>query len=125
MTLTTAVAYEARTESPLLQLGESSDSQVSAKSRREPGAPGSTIWIAPKFQSFTDIERVVQAVNELPQDAFRYPIGYGGSKELLPRGVRFNVLMFAEKLDALLDLLEAAATRTWDRFQTEALARFS
>jgi len=40
MTPTTVVDYQARTESPRLQLGESSDSQVSAKSRREPGAPG-------------------------------------------------------------------------------------
>lgn len=80
----------------------------------------SSIWSSPMFQSFTDIERVVEAVNELPHDAFRYPIGAGGSPELLPCGVRFNVCLFAEKLDGLLDLLEAAATRTWDTFQTEA-----
>jgi hypothetical protein len=80
----------------------------------------SSIWNVPMFQSFTDIERVVQAVNEFPHDAFRYPVGHAGKKELLPRGVSFNVIVFAEKLDGLLDLLEAAATCTWDTYQTAA-----
>lgn len=78
-----------------------------------------SIWTAPAFQSFEDIERVVQAVNDLPHDAFRYPIDPGGSKELLPRGLCFSVLVFAEKLDGLLGLLDAVATRTWGRLQSE------
>jgi hypothetical protein len=80
----------------------------------------SGIWSIPTFQSFTDIERVVRAVNEFSHDAFRYPISHAGSDELLPCGVRFDVVVFAEKLDALLDLLEEAATRTWATYQTEA-----
>lgn len=78
----------------------------------------SSIWTAPTFQSFADVERVVQAVDDLPHDAFRYPINREGSKEL-PQGLCFSVLMFAKKLDGLLDLLDAAATRTWDTLQGE------
>lgn len=71
----------------------------------------SSIWSAPTFQSFVDIERVVQSVNRVPHDAFRYPIGHSVSKELLPDGIRFSLSIFSEKLDGLLDLLEAAANR--------------
>jgi len=80
----------------------------------------SGIWNVPMYQSFTDIERVAQAVNEFPHDGFRYPIGHAGETELLPCGVSFNVIVFAEKLDGLLDVLEAAATCTWDTYQIEA-----
>jgi hypothetical protein len=83
----------------------------------------SSIWIAPTYQSFADIERVVRAVNEFSHDAFRYPVDRAGSKELLPGGVRFNVLLFAEKLDGLLDLLERVATRIWDTFQKQGLSK--
>jgi hypothetical protein len=81
----------------------------------------SSIWIVPTFRSFGDIERVVEAVNDLPHDAFRYPINRAGSRDLLPRGLCFSVLRFAEKLDRLLDLLDAAATRTWNTSQTEVV----
>ena len=81
----------------------------------------SSIWIAPTFQSFADIARVVQVFNEFPHDAFRYPIdNRAGSKGLLTGGVRFNVLVFDEKLNLLLDLLDVAATRTWETFESEA-----
>jgi hypothetical protein len=62
----------------------------------------------------------VEAVKEFPHDASRYPIDRAGSKGLLTGGVLFNVLVFDEKLNALLDLLDAAATRTWETFDSEA-----
>jgi hypothetical protein len=83
----------------------------------------SGIWTVPRFQSFADIERVVRAVNELPHDAFRYPVDRAGSTELLPSGLRFSVRVFADKLETLLDLLERAATRTWETFQAEGKSR--
>jgi len=81
----------------------------------------SSIWSAPTFQSFADIGRVVQAVNELPHDAFRYPIDRAGSRELLPCGLCFSVLVFPQKPHRLLDLLDAAATPTRDTLQRETI----
>ena len=64
------------------------------------------IWTPPIFRSFDDIERVVKAVNEVPHVAFRYPVDRTGRGELLPEALCFNSLTFAEKLDALLSLLD-------------------
>lgn len=82
----------------------------------------SDIWTAPMFRSFSDLERVVRAVNEMPFDAFRYPIDRAGQNELLPDSLCFNAMTFADKLDAMLDLLHSAAIRAYDTFQAEAKA---
>lgn len=71
------------------------------------------------MQSFADIKRIVKAINEYPHDAFRYPTDLGGSKELLSGGVRFDVLIFDEKVNSLLCLLDSAATGTRDAFESD------
>ena len=82
----------------------------------------SDMWKPPTFRSFSDVERVVLEVNKVPHDAFRYPVDPTGTKELLPDSLLFNMSTFADKLDALLELLNAAAWRTYDTFQAEVKA---
>jgi hypothetical protein len=84
----------------------------------------STVWNAPLCQSFADVERIVKAVDCVTHDALRYPVRMQKGKivELLPGGLGFNALIFADKMDALLNVLDAAAGQTADTFQVEALA---
>lgn len=84
----------------------------------------SDIWSVPLCRSFADVERIVKAVDSVTHDALRYPIRIrkGRLVKLLPGGLRFNVLTFTEKMDALLNVLDTVAKRAWDTFQTEAFA---
>ena len=84
----------------------------------------SLIWIPPIFQTFADAERVIKAVDGIDHDALRYPVRFRDDQvqALLPDGLSFNVHRFTEKMDLLLDLLDNAATRTWDAFQFEGLS---
>ena len=77
----------------------------------------SDIWIPPTFSSFADVERVVGAFDEIKHDAFRYPVDRAGSKELLEEPLCFNALVFAEKAEALMELLQKAAKRSDEAFQ--------
>ena len=77
----------------------------------------SKIWVPPTFSSFADIERVVIAINEIQHEAFRYPIDRSGRKELLEHPLRFDALVFTDKAEALLGVLESAAIRANEAFQ--------
>jgi hypothetical protein len=72
---------------------------------------------APSFTSFSDVERVVKAFDKIPHDAFRYPVDKTGAKELLGEPLLLNAFTFAEKMEALMDLLQKAALRAYDTFQ--------
>jgi hypothetical protein len=84
----------------------------------------SDVWDDPLCQSFADIERMVKAVDCVTHDSLRYPVRIQKDKlvELLPGGLGFNVWTFADKMDALLRVLDAAAVRADDVFQAETLA---
>ena len=84
----------------------------------------SGIWVAPSFQTFSDVRQMVETIDEVPHAALRYPVGMKGNQvgQLLPDGVHFNVHTFAAKLDALLYLLDQAAQGTWQTFQQEGLS---
>jgi hypothetical protein len=81
----------------------------------------SDFWNSSLCGSFSDVERVVKAVEHVTHDSLRYPVRIrkGELEDLLPGGLRFNVRTFAEKMDALLDVLDAAAVKADDVFQTE------
>ena len=81
----------------------------------------SDIWVPPIFNSFVDVERVVRAFDEIPYDAFRYPVDNTGAKELLGEPLHFNALTFVQKTEALMDLLQTAARLTWEAFQNRSL----
>lgn len=78
------------------------------------------IWLPPIFSSFADVERVVRAFDEIPYDAFRYPVDPTGARELLGEPLHFNTLAFVEKTEALFDLLQTAARRTHEAFQNHS-----
>ncbi len=82
------------------------------------------VWSAPLCQSVDDIERIVRAVDYVKHDALRYPVRIkkGKLEEALPGGLGFDVWIFAEKMDALLGVLDAAVSKVWDVFQRESLA---
>ncbi len=77
----------------------------------------SDIWTPPIFKSFVDVERVVQEFDEIPHDAFRYPVDRTGAGELLREPLFFNALTFAQKTEGLMDLLHTAARRTHEAFE--------
>lgn len=77
----------------------------------------SGIWLPPIFKSFVDVERVVRAFDEIPHDAFRYPVDNTGAGELLREPLHFNTLIFVQKTEALMDLLQNAVRRTYEATQ--------
>ena len=77
----------------------------------------SDLWCPPTFNSFADVKRVVEALDQIEQDAFRYPLSVNGETELLEEPLCFRDFDFAEKADALLGVLEADARRTDETFQ--------
>jgi hypothetical protein len=84
----------------------------------------SDVWDAPFCTPSVDIERMIRAIDNVTHDAVRYPVRIrdGNLIELLPDGLEFNLLTFANKMDALLNVLDATAMRVWETFQAEALA---
>jgi hypothetical protein len=77
----------------------------------------SGLWRPPTFNSFSDVKRMVEALDQIEHDAFRYSLSVNGKTELLEEPLCFSAFDFAEKTDALLDVLEAVARQTDETFQ--------
>lgn len=81
-------------------------------------------WGAPHFDSFRDVEKVVEDLEEFdPRSySFRYPIDTTGKKGTLPHHFLFNVLLFGEKFDHLAKVLDWISEMTYMNFQSQAEA---
>lgn len=74
-----------------------------------------------KYGTYAEIEEAILEINEIDRSAtaFRFPIDKKGNPSL-PEGFHFNVIAFGEEIDALLKMLDGAATGVYVAFQDYA-----
>ena len=107
-------------------LGEHSLRELLPLVKRVFGAVG---WLAdrgdaPKYGTFAEIEKALLELDRIdPKSfAFRYPMNKRG-RASLPKRFHFNVLAFGAEMDALLRMLDGAATGVYEYFQNLASVR--
>jgi len=79
-------------------------------------------WGDSQFSCFRDVETVIDELEEFdPRSySFRYPIDTTGKKGTLPHSFFFNVIVFGEKFDHLVGVLDCLSLMVYEEFQSQA-----
>jgi len=81
-------------------------------------------WDHPHLSSFQDAEKLIGQLDDFDPGSysFRYPVDTTGSRATLPQHFCFNIVVFGERFDRLLSLLEGISVMVYEEFQSESEA---